>query len=457
MKKFLFLFIALFSLSIPLSVNAIDDPGFFNNCEFIPEKAYAVQNNGSHNNGTSFTSITREDTDNLFTNNAYSIGDLNYRAVKLEDVIFDSDYGSTIQFEFFSYNDKWGENGIYWNTQSNYEGYVMLGSLNKSKFDFRHTYNNLDTSVGILPINYDYGVSPSDYNSYVNQHTFYYKNNNFQISILHFRFELKGKNAQNKLVLNITSDKNISEDIFILGFNLKSSAKTTTGLGTEGWTDVPLDTFNIFREGFDNECYIGSLPDDIASPDLAIECDGVIDCTIKKVESTFSKWIDGLLSFLSKLFIPDSEKMSNIATDFMDWFEEKLGFLGQPITFTINFLNRFLNLTDTGHYVIHWSDIKVPLFDYVIIQSGEIDLASFLQNPIINTIHNVTFVIINGGIGIAFLMLCGKKLDDIFGQSHDNTGETLIEHEGYSINNETGEVKETHTISKRRKLTKKRV
>ena len=140
-------FALLLCFIVPYQVKAVDESMFYNNCEFIPNKAYAVQNNGSHNNGTSFLSISSEDTNNLYTGNAYVIGNSNYRAVKLRDVFFDTSYGSTIQFEFFPHNlDKWGENGKYWNLQSNYEGYVFLGSLKDTKFSLRKTYNNISSS-----------------------------------------------------------------------------------------------------------------------------------------------------------------------------------------------------------------------------------------------------------------------------------------------------------------------
>lgn len=435
MKKIniLIAFTLLLCFIIPYQVRALDESIFFNDCEFIPNKAYAVQNNGSHNNGTSFLSITKEDTNNLYTGNAYIIGDFNYRAVKLRDVFFDSSYGSTIQFEFFPHSlDKWGEKGTYWNLQSNYEGYVMLGSLKNSKYSLRKTYNNMSSSVGVLPVGSNYNTMPSDYSDYVNQHSFYHKNENMQISILHFRFELKGNQAKNHLVLNITSDTNLMEDIYILGFDLKSSSKATTSLGTEGWTNVPFDTFDIFRKGFTNECYVGTLPDDVADPDETIECDGLIDCTIKKIDSTISKWLDGLLNFLAKLFVPDKEVFSGMATDFMDWFDKRLGFLGQPITFTIDFLNRFLSLKDTGHYLIEVPNIKVPLFNSVIIKGFSYDLTSTLEKAELKRIHDVTFIIINGTIVIAFLMLCAKKYTSIFGGSSEPT-ETLIESDGYTV------------------------
>ena len=76
-------FALLLCFIVPYHVKAVDESMFYNNCEFIPNKAYAVQNNGSHNNGTSFLSISSEDTNNLYTGNAYVIGNSNYRAVKL--------------------------------------------------------------------------------------------------------------------------------------------------------------------------------------------------------------------------------------------------------------------------------------------------------------------------------------------------------------------------------------
>ena len=51
-------FALLLCFIVPYQVKAVDESMFYNNCEFIPNKAYAVQINGSHNNGTSFLSIS---------------------------------------------------------------------------------------------------------------------------------------------------------------------------------------------------------------------------------------------------------------------------------------------------------------------------------------------------------------------------------------------------------------
>ncbi len=472
MKKLLFLFVALFGLSIPLSVNAIDDPGFDFPCEFIPGKGYINQNNNSHNNDSSYYWITDEDTENLYTSNTYKIGSKYYRALRYDNISMTNDNVFSLQFEIYP-NEKlnacplednscylWKKGSVKWKANQYYYGYLMLGSTNGHYFDFAGGSNSVVSRVGTLYGDEQYFVKPQDYVSRGQMKSSIYNDieSGLTITMLPFSFKTMGNASNNNIVFTL-QDKISSflNNVYVLGFSLEQTTENGASLeNVPNGVEITYEELNNQRDYFRGDrCFVGTLDSDIASPDLEIECNGVIDCTIKEIESGISKFFNSLLDLLNKLFIPDSEKMSNMATDFMDWFDEKLGFLGQPITFTINFLNRFLSLNDTGHYIIKWNDINVPLFDYVIIQGGEVDLASFLNNSTINTIHSVTFVIINGGIGIAFLMLCGKKLDDVFGQTHDTGGESLIEHEGYSFNEKTGEVKETHTISKRRKLTKK--
>lgn len=448
-------FMLLLCFIVPYNVKALDDPGFFNDCAYIPSKGYATQNNSSHStsNKKHFQYITEEDLTNLYTPNAYIIGNSNYRAMNLRDVYFDSYYGGALQFDFYNHDlYAWGKRetnmlgqvtqGTAWQTDNWYEGYLILGSLKGSKFSFNTNFTG--TSVGILSDRFDYNTAPYEMaNYYVNQHSFYTKNNGMTISTLHFIVRIGANNKQNKIVFNILNDNLLQEDLYVLGFALKPRAPVNSDLSTQDLTNVDLETFHKFRKEFDTTCYIGDLPEDMSSLEV-IECEGTIDCAIKKVTNTFENWIHSLLEFLNSLFVPDKDRFSNMATDFMDWFDVKLGFLAQPITFTIDFLNRFTSLQDSGHYLIKVPDIKVPLFDTTIIHGFNYDLASSLDNANIKKVHDVTFVIINGLIVIAFLGLCAKKYVSIFGGSNEPT-ETLIESDGYSIDDK-GEVHNSNTF-----------
>lgn len=449
-------FTLLICFIIPYSVYAVDDPGFFNDCEYILSKGYATQNNSSHSNTANknhFQYITEEDTYNLYTPNAYIIGNSNYRAMDLRDVYFDKDYGGSLQFEFYNHDlYAWGpretdifgvSQGTAWQTNGKYEGYLILGSLKGTKFEFPQ-YRTGSAVAGILAKEYDYKTAPWEMgNTDINHHSFYTKNDGMTISVLHFATKITGNNRQNKIVFNIINNQFLTEDVYVLGFAIKPYVSIDDSISSTNLTDVSLDTFNDFRKKFQSTCYVGDLPIDMTDLNV-IECDGAIDCAIKKVSSTLENWVHGLLDFLSSLFVPNGERFSNMATDFMDWFDLKLGFLAQPLTFTIDFLNRFLNLEDTGHYLIKVPDIKVPLFDYTIIHGFNYDLASALENSNIKRVHDVTFVIINGLIVIAFLGLCVKKYISVFGGTNEPT-ESLIESDGYSID-DNGVVHNSNTF-----------
>lgn len=467
MKKINFVFaFVLLNIFVCSHVYAIDDVPYFNDCDFIPSNAYSVQNNSSHKDGDSFRYITPLDKEVVSVSNSYKIGNSFYRANKLRNVYFDKTYGTSIMFDFYSTKDEWkspllNDNviksyGLKWDTTGTYRAVLILGSTQGSKFDFRPVGDAKMSLVGPTSgSNNTY--APGSYSSkHVKHEVYYTKNENMTISYLQYYFTINSKNVgNNEIIFNIVNDLFVTEDIYILGFSIEGFKNIDTEQ-KESYYDISLEDFHNMRKSVQSECYVGSLPEDIASPDEEIECNGVIDCTIKEIGSSINKWLDSLLDFFTKLFIPDAETMTNLGTDFMDWFDKKLGFLAQPITFTINFLNRFLSLNDTGHYLIHVPNIKVPLFDATIINGFDYDLASALENENVKRMHDVTFVIINGTIGIAFLMLCAKKYDDVFGSNHNEPTETLIETEGYRVNDKTGEVvRNSHTFTKK-KITRKR-
>lgn len=149
--------------------------------------------------------------------------------------------------------------------------------------------------------------------------------------------------------------------------------------------------------------------------------------------------IDGLLELMQTLFIPDNDYLTDWFTDIRDEFEGQLGFLSYPVTWIIQILERFLTLEDTGHYVITWSGIQVPNFDFNIIPAGSFDLATLLENDTINNMHELYFIITNALLLLAFFSLCMNTYNRVFGGDIDNY-EYITVTDGYTVDETTGEV-----------------
>lgn len=163
--------------------------------------------------------------------------------------------------------------------------------------------------------------------------------------------------------------------------------------------------------------------------------------------------IEKLTDLLKFLFIPGDDFLNNWFEDLKRGFEKQLGFLSYPITWILEILNKFLTLNDTGHYIISWSAIKVPNFDFNIIESGSFDLASLLQNSTIKSFHDMYLVIIDALMLLAFMNLCLNVYNRIFGGDVDNY-EYISVDEGYNIDVETGEVKSQWTRQRRTRKEK---
>lgn len=166
---------------------------------------------------------------------------------------------------------------------------------------------------------------------------------------------------------------------------------------------------------------------------------GTIKSVLEGIINLPSKLVGLLGDLLKSLFIPSDTFFQNWFTDLQKAFEKQLGFLSYPFTWILEILNRFLSLTDTGHYIINWPSIKVPNFNFNIINSGSYDLASLLQDSTINRFHELYFTITNALMILAFFGLCMNTYNKIFGGSEDNY-EYISVDEGYNIDSDTGEV-----------------
>ena len=140
------------------------------------------------------------------------------------------------------------------------------------------------------------------------------------------------------------------------------------------------------------------------------------------IDSTDS-FFNNVIEFFNKVLDPDT--WFGVDDSYLnDWFSrmnmlfsEQFGFLAYPFTWILTFLQRLVEYQDTGHYVISWGDIKVPNFDVNIIEAGSFDLATLLENDVINTFHETYFIVVNGLIILTFLNYCLNKINSVLGSN----------------------------------------
>lgn len=177
---------------------------------------------------------------------------------------------------------------------------------------------------------------------------------------------------------------------------------------------------------------------------------GSIFETIITLPSTI---VNLLIDAVKTLFIPSDGFLSTWFNDVKDAMEDQLGFLAYPVTWVLDFLDKFLALEDTGSYVISWPDIKVPNFDQNIINAGSYDLADLLDNSTINTFHELYLMVINALMLLGFMKLCNNTFNRVFGGEIDNYEYVTVDR-GYNVDESSGEV--TSSYYRKRVTTKER-
>lgn len=169
------------------------------------------------------------------------------------------------------------------------------------------------------------------------------------------------------------------------------------------------------------------------------------------IESIIDFWNNGwtnLINAVKRIFIPDEDVLSDTLNTIMLSIEDQFGFLSYPFTWILTFLENFLTLSDSGSYLIAWPAVKVPNFDYVIIEAGSFDLATLLQDSTINAFHEIYLIFIDALILISFFNLCLNKLSQYFG-GEEFTTEVLVDSDSYSYVDDLG-TRQTVTSSKTR-------
>lgn len=124
--------------------------------------------------------------------------------------------------------------------------------------------------------------------------------------------------------------------------------------------------------------------------------------------------INGIKDTLISLFIPENDYFTNWLNDFKITLENKLGFLLYPFELFIDVINRFLSLND-GSGIISIPEVKVPNFDYTIIEAQEYNLKELYETNHIKTIHTIYLYFIDILLVVGLVNLALKKYNSTIG------------------------------------------
>lgn len=117
--------------------------------------------------------------------------------------------------------------------------------------------------------------------------------------------------------------------------------------------------------------------------------------------------LDGLVDILKKVFIPSEEFFKTFMKDIGDFFKNKLGFLYTPIDIVTKFFER-INSLSSGNSTITIPEVRVPLFNQVLISSQNIDLKSNIQQ-VFGASYDFYLTFIDFVLWILFLKFASNK------------------------------------------------
>lgn len=117
--------------------------------------------------------------------------------------------------------------------------------------------------------------------------------------------------------------------------------------------------------------------------------------------------LDGLVDILKKVFIPSEEFFKTFMKDIGDFFKKKLGFLYTPIDIVTKFFER-INSLSSGNSTITIQEVRVPLFNQVLISSQNINLKSNIQQ-VFGSSYDFYLTFIDFVLWILFLKFASNK------------------------------------------------
>ena len=101
--------------------------------------------------------------------------------------------------------------------------------------------------------------------------------------------------------------------------------------------------------------------------------------------------LEGILNIGEKilsLFIPDGDFWSNFSTDISSFLDEHLGLIFQPFEILGDVLDRYNNIEFVEPKLVI-PQIKVPLTDYILLESREVYFSQVFEIEIMSYLHNI--------------------------------------------------------------------
>ena len=167
------------------------------------------------------------------------------------------------------------------------------------------------------------------------------------------------------------------------------------------------------------------------------ECDPLdIACHVKNgvkmLENIFIRIGNGIKDFFQgivNLFIPNFDDMKTTMNELKQTFMNKLGFLAESEEYFITLLNKFKELEE-GEVVINIPEIRVPNFDYPIINAQNWEFSKpFYENQTLNAFYDLYKILISG----VFIFLLIEHARYRFGaliNAYDYTENGVVERGG---------------------------
>lgn len=189
---------------------------------------------------------------------------------------------------------------------------------------------------------------------------------------------------------------------------------------------TPTNTDSFLFEDTDtgekkeNTGSISNIDKDVLSKDNVIDGEdtsswGILDFLkglFKGLSNIFSFLKNALFSIIEgifnigekilSLFIPDSDFWSSFSSDMNSYLNEHLGLVFQPFEILGGVLNRYNNIEFIEPKLVI-PEIKVPLTEYILLESREVNFSQVLEIEIIGYLHNIYLCCID--VYLLFLVL----------------------------------------------------
>lgn len=132
----------------------------------------------------------------------------------------------------------------------------------------------------------------------------------------------------------------------------------------------------------------------------------------QNLKNSINNVVTKLLKGLQELFIPSDGYFTYWFNSLSSFFSEKLGLLLYPFDLITDLFNRFTNLS-SSELIFSIPDIKLPLFNEVIIHATTFSLNSIVENSDFGFIYNIYLTIVDFILIISLVKLASVKFNEI--------------------------------------------